>query len=115
MSENNNTNNTEKKNSADDLFKQVSGYFNQAVDIGKKAAGTIVEKLDIEKQKAEIRSEIGHNSREVSRLYEQLGRDYFTAKEKGTEIEKEAETFDHIRSKEKLIELLNEKLDGFDK
>lgn len=115
MSENNNDNNEKKGINGDDISKQFNDFINSAVkvtqDFGKKAA----TRLDQEKQKAEVRSEIGHNSREVSRAYEKLGREYYEFKENNTEMKDETDTFDLIRSKEKLIELLNEKLDSFEK
>lgn len=122
MSENNNNNENnsseeEKKEtgSGDEFSKQFSSFIDSAVksaqDLGKKAA----DRLDKEKQKAEVRSEIGHNSRELSKAYEKLGRAYYEFKENNTVISEEKDTFDLIRSKEKLIELLNEKLDSLEK
>ena len=47
--------------------------------------------------------------------YEKLGREYFLLKEGSIQETDEKETFAKIRDKEKLIELLNEKLDQLDK
>ena len=78
---------------------------------GKK----VMDTFDLEKKKAEISSEIGHNSRDLSKAYEKLGRDYYTAKMAGHDLSSNNETFSLIRSKEKVIELLNEKLDLLEK
>lgn len=107
MSENNNKNDFNK----DDLTEQFNTFVNKAVKTVQTVSKKTAEKISIEKQKAEVRSEIGHTSRELSKAYEKLGRAYFDAKESNTAIELEKETFDIIRAKEKLVELLNDKLD----
>lgn len=102
MSENNN----EK-----DFAEKVNNFKDEAMKAMKETSEYVLKKFDTEKRKAEIRSEIGHNARELSKSYEKLGRQYFNHKENGTEIGGEKDTFELIRAKEKLIELLNEKLD----
>ena len=97
--------------------KDFTERFNTLKDEALKAmtTETVLKKLDTEKRKAEIRSEIGHNARELSKAYEKLGREYFLLKEGSIQETDEKETFAKIRDKEKLIELLNEKLDQLDK
>ena len=51
---------------------------------GKK----VMDTFDLEKKKAEIRSEIGHNSRDLSKAYEKLGRDYDRLNRLELQIEK---------------------------
>ena len=100
-------------------INEITEKVSKAVEDGsKEVLGTLNEKgkqvlrmLELEKKKAEIRSEIGHNSRDLSKAYEKLGRDYFNAKMAGHYLSSNNETFNLIRSKEKVIELLNEKLD----
>ncbi|MDY6034227.1 MAG: hypothetical protein SPI63_01355 [Bulleidia sp.] len=108
MSENN-------KNGFDDLNKTVTDFVNKATKAASEATQGILSKIDLEKQKAEIRSEIGHHSRELSKYYETLGRNYYndivTKKASGNYTD----VMDNIRTKEKLIELLNEKLDTLEK
>ncbi len=103
MSENNNNNK--------DFSERMNAFKEEAKKAMKETTESILKKIELEKRKAEIKSEIGHNSRELSKSYEKLGRQYFSYKEEHTEIGGEKETFELIRSKEKLIELLNEKLD----
>ena len=94
----------------DEMVKKINDYADKALKKTKEAGETVISRLDAEKKKAEIRSEVGHTSRDLSKLYEKLGRAYYNAKEMGTVIDNEKETFDLIRTKEKCIELLNEKL-----
>lgn len=113
MSEEKNTNQEETKEEEkkDEFAEKLNAFKDEALKAMKETVDTVVKKLDTEKRKAEIKSEIGHTSRDLSKSYEKLGRQYFLNKEQGLEIGGEEETFELIRSKEKLIELLNEKLD----
>lgn len=105
---------SENNNNEKDFTEKLNAFKEEAIKAMKETTDTVLKKLDTEKRKAEIRSEIGHNARELSKAYEKLGRQYFTYKENNVEIGNEKETFELIRSKEKLIELLNEKLDGIE-
>lgn len=105
MSENRN-NEFEKKinDMVDDLMKKVN-------DVTKE----VVTKFDSEKEKARIRSEIGHNTRDLTKAYEKLGRAYYESISSNKPMEDMKDTFELIRSKEMLVSLLNEKLEGLDK
>jgi|LAHS01.1.fsa_nt_gb hypothetical protein len=106
MSENNNNN---------DFSKQFNDFVNKAVktaqDYGKKAA----DRVDLEKQKAGIRSEIGHTKKELADAYNSLGRMYYDAKVNNTEMPTEQLTLDQITEKENTIKELNDKLDALGK
>ena len=105
MSENRNGDFEKKVNDmVDDLMKKVN-------DVAKE----VVTKFDSEKEKAQIRSEIGHNSRDLTKAYEKLGRAYYESVSKGEPMEDMKDTMEMIRSKELLVKLLNEKLDGLDR
>ena len=105
MSENRNGDFEKKVNDmVDDLMKKVN-------DVAKE----VVRKFDSEKEKAQIRSEIGHNSRDLTKAYEKLGRAYYESVSKGEPMEEMKDTMEMIRSKEMLVKLLNEKLDGLDR
>lgn len=120
MSENNNNNNEHQEtnenqeSNGEDFTKQVNDFFNKAVKTaqtyGKKAA----DKIDLEKQKAGIRSEIGHNIKEISAAYEKLGRGYYDAKVSQKEFPDENETIELITKKEAENQSLNEKLSALD-
>ena len=105
MSENRNGDFEKKVNDmVDDLMKKVN-------DVAKE----VVTRFDSEKEKAQIRSEIGHNSRDLKKAYEKLGRAYYESVSKGEPMEDMKDTMEMIRSKELLVKLLNEKLDNLDR
>ena len=105
MSENTNGDFEKKVNDmVDDLMKKVN-------DVAKE----VVTRFDSEKEKAQIRSEIGHNSRDLTKAYEKLGRAYYESVSKGEPMEDMKDTMEMIRSKELLVKLLNEKLDNLDR
>jgi lipid II:glycine glycyltransferase (peptidoglycan interpeptide bridge formation enzyme) len=110
MSENNNNDNKD----FEEFSKKVNEYTDKTVKTLKDLGSKTITYLDAEKQKAQIRSEIGQNNRELTKAYEKLGRDYYASKVTGNELPSENNTFDLIRSKEKVVELLNDKLKGFD-
>lgn len=95
----------------DELTKIFTEFVEQAERTVSEGSRKIADRIDNEKQKAEIRAEIGHLSRDLSKAYELLGREYYNKKVTGTPFTDEAGLFDRIRSKEKLIDLYNEKLD----
>ena len=105
MSENRNGDFEKKVNDmVDDLMKKVN-------DVAKE----VVTRFDSEKEKAQIRSEIGHNSRDLTKAYEKLGRAYYESVSKGEPMEDMKDTMEMIRSKELLVKLLNEKLDNLER
>ncbi len=97
-----------------DITTVIAETADKAVKMLQDSGSKVINILDTEKQKAEIRSEIGHNARDLSKAYEKLGRDYYNMKKTGEAIEGEKDAFDLISSKEKIIELLNEKLDNLE-
>lgn len=105
MSENRNGDFEKKVNDmVDDLMKKVN-------DVAKE----VVTRFDSEKEKEQIRSEIGNNSRDLTKAYEKLGRAYYESVSKGEPMEDMKDTMEMIRSKELLVKLLNEKLDNLDR
>lgn len=106
MSENNNNNNN------NDFSQQMNDLLNKAVktvqDCGKKAA----DRIDLEKQKAGIRSEIGHAKKLLTDSYNQLGKAYYEMKMGTAEMGDEQVLLDQITAKENQIKELNEKLEA---
>ena len=87
MSENRNGDFEKKVNDmVDDLMKKVN-------DVAKE----VVTRFDSEKEKAQIRSEIGHNSRDLTKAYEKLGRAYYESVSKGEPMEDMKDTMEMIR------------------
>lgn len=107
MSENNNGNN--------DFSKQFNEFVNKAVKTAQDYGKAASDRINLEKQKAGIRSEIGHNKKILSDAYEKLGRTYYAYKTAGTEMAEEQLTLDTIGEKENAIKELNEKLDALGK
>ena len=100
---------------ADDFNTKLNDFVDKASKVIQDSSKKALDRIDLEKQKSEIRAEIGHNSRDLTKAYEKLGRAYFAAKEKGTAVEGEEGTLDLIRSKEKVLQLLHEKLTVLEK
>jgi DNA-directed RNA polymerase specialized sigma subunit len=100
---------------SEDFNSKVSEFVEKASKSIEEGGKTLLSRLDIERQKAEIRAEIGHTSRELTKAYEKLGRAFFDSKESGKAFKDDYNTIELIRSKERAIELLNEKLDQLEK
>lgn len=71
------------------------------------------DRLDTEKQKAELKAQISSNQKELSCAYEKLGREYFEMKTNGAAMNDEKDLSDLIREKTKTIDLLRDKLKQF--
>ncbi len=93
-----------------DFLKQLDEVVSKTTQAIQKEGKKALERLDEEKEKAKIRSEIGNTKKDLSKVYEQLGKDFFEAKEKGIELPDFSKALDVIRSKENVIKLLDEKL-----
>ena len=103
-----------QKNKNDEFEKKFNDVLNGFVKKVNDVTKDVVTVVAGEKEKAQIRSEIGHNTRDLSRAYEKLGREYYASVKEGKELNCK-DTFELIRSKELLISLLNEKLEGMSK
>ena len=68
------------ENKEKDFTERFNTLKDEALKAMRETTETVLKKLDTEKRKAEIRSEIGHNARELSKAYEKLGREYFLLK-----------------------------------
>ncbi len=95
---------------SEDFNTKVNEFVDKASRTIEEGSKTLLSKIDYEKRKAEIRSEIGHTSRDLTKAYEKLGREFYEAKTAGKEFEDVFNTFELIRSKEKVLELLHDKL-----
>ena len=106
MSENRNDNDEFEKKFND----MLNGFTRKVNDVTKD----VMSRLSDEKEKAQVRSEIGHHSRDLSRAYEKLGRQYYESVTSGKEMDVK-DTMELIHSKELLVKLLNEKLESLEK
>ena len=100
------------ENRNDEFEKKINDMVDEIVGKVNNLTKEVVTRFDAEMEKARIRSEIGHNSRDLIKAYEKLGRAYYESRSENKEMEEMKDTFELIRSKELLIRLLNEKLDG---
>ncbi len=100
---------------ADDFNAKLNDFVDKASKAIQDGSRKALDRLDLEKQKSEIRAEIGHNSRDLTKAYEKLGRAYYAFKENGSFPEGTDGTLDLIRSKEKVLQLLHEKLTALEK
>ena len=94
----------------DDFNKTISDVTEKVVNAVHERRRKVLNHLEAEQKKAQIRSEIGHNQRELTKAYEKLGRDCYAAISEGRTAEPDAAAIELLRSKEKVVELLNEKL-----
>ncbi len=92
-----------------DYNKKLTDFMEEATKLVQNSSHRMLTRLDKEREKAKMRSDIGNNKKELTKAYEDLGRAYYAIQEKGDEVDTK-ELFDQIRAKEKVIELLNEKL-----
>lgn len=87
----------------DEVVKKVETLSNQVVD-----------RLAYEKQKAEIKSQIGHTSREIAKQYERLGQLYYASLKNHEELHVE-DIVNVLETKQQLLDLLHEKLNSLTK
>lgn len=98
----------------DDFFSKFSRFADKTMKTLESTGKTAWDRLDVEKQKAEIRSEINANQRELSSAYEKLGKEYYEKEKNGSPIEDQQDLFDLIQNKTKSMDVLKEKLKQFD-
>lgn len=97
----------------DDFSRKFSMFADKAKKSMESAGKSAWNRLDVEKQKAELKAQISSNQKELSCAYEKLGWEYFEMKTDGTAMTDENDLSDLIREKKKTIDLLNEKLKQF--
>ncbi|MBR2067499.1 MAG: hypothetical protein IJ875_04475 [Solobacterium sp.] len=93
-----------------DLNTTINEWVETATRLVEEGTKNAKRFVDAEREKNKIRSEIGMNKKELVKAYEQFGRDVYGQIEKGIEMKNRDEMVDLIRSKEKLISLLQAKL-----
>ncbi len=94
-----------------DFEKYISEVSDKVAEFVTEGAKAIKNTTDTQTQKIRIRSEIGQNQRDITKAYARLGEAYYNAKENGAEMSNVNDILELIRSKKKLISLLQEKLD----
>lgn len=89
--------------------KKFAELIDSATKLVQDSSHRALKVLDVEREKAKMRSEIGNTKNDLTKAYEKLGRAYYDIKEKGKDVSVN-ELIDQIRTKENKIQLLNNKL-----
>lgn len=97
----------------DDFSRKFSIFADKAKKSVESAGKTAWNRLDVEKQKAELKTQINSNQKELASAYEKLGREYYDHENNGNSIDDQQDLFDLIREKTKTIDLLKDKLSQF--
>ncbi len=84
---------------------KVAGFVTQSMKVVKATTETQTAKL-------KLRSEIGQNQRDITKAYTRLGEAYFEAQENGAEMSNVNDLLELVRSKKKVVDLLQEKLNA---
>lgn len=103
---------TDWKKTTDDLTKvlnETAGKVAKFVNDGAKTIGTIAQQ---QRQRLELKAEIGEHTRVLNKTYARLGQAYYEAQEAGRSPEGTDDLIKLIQSSKKLISMLNEKLDA---
>mgnify|MGYP000903011882 CR=1 FL=1 len=102
---------TDWKKTTDDLTKvlnETAGKVAKFVNEGAKTIGTMAQQ---QRQRLELKAEIGEHTRVLNKTYARLGQAYYEAQETGCPLEGADDLMKLICSTKKLISMLNEKLD----
>lgn len=91
--------------------KKVLDFGTEKVKDGTK---DITAKLQIERKKLEIKSQIGQHERQMSKAYERIGEAYCKHLETGSPMEAMNDVLEIIRSNKKVVELLQEQLSSIE-
>ena len=93
------------------LFTKV---FNKGVETFETSTKDLSVKLQKEKKKVELKSQIGQHERQMAKAYERIGEAYYNHVENGAEMENLEDIFDLLRSNHKVIALLEEQMKELD-
>ena len=88
-----------------EMFTKV---FNKSVEAFEAGTKELSVRLQKEKKKVELKSQIGQHERQMAKAYERMGEAYFKHLEEGVEMEPMDDILDLLRSNKKVIALLQE-------
>ena len=95
-----------------DFEKQFNDLYDKVAKVVVDSAKAAKSVADVQTAKLKLRAEIGQNERDITKAYNRLGQAYYEAKVNNAEMSDVNDVLDLIRSKKKLVELLQEKLDA---
>ena len=87
--------------------KKIVNFGTEKVKDGTK---DLSSRLQVERKKIEIKSQIGQHQRQMSKAYERIGEAYYKHLETGNPVEGVNDVLEIIRSNKKVVELLQEQL-----
>lgn len=97
-------------------MRDFDKQFNDFADMVSKYVNVGVQKVkdvaDFQTRKMKLQSEIGQNQRDITKAYTKLGQAYYEAKENNAQMSDVEDVMELIRSKKKLVDMLQEKLDA---
>jgi predicted ATPase len=97
---------------ADAWVRNVDEQSDKVVKFVNDSTRDLQKLVQAERRKLELRSEIGEHTRALNKAYVRLGEACFEAQESGKkDLGDNADLFDLIRNKRRLIELLQEQLE----
>jgi len=94
----------------EDWKKELNDFADKAAKAVQAGSKDFMSVMDKERKKVEIRAQIGHHERAVTKAYTRLGEAYFNNVENGASMDSVKDVLDLIKSNKKVVELLQEQL-----
>ncbi len=94
----------------DDLQKQIEELLGKTAKAVNESVNYVANKVDIEKNKIDIKSQIGYHERTLRKAYTRLGEAYYQSLEAGVPMVNNEDLLEVIKTNKKVIHLLEEQL-----
>lgn len=94
----------------DDLQKEIEELLNKTTKAVNESVNYVATKVNKEKNKLDIKSQIGYHERTLKKAYCRLGEAYFISVETGIAMENNEDLLEVIKTNKKVIRLLEEQL-----
>lgn len=99
----------------EDLFKELEQLVDKTAKKLNDGVNQVAAKVSEEKNKIDLKSQIGHHERTVRKNYARLGEAYYNLVVNGTAIENQDDLIEMIKTNKKVISLLEDQLKQFEK
>lgn len=99
----------------EDLFKELEQLVDKTAKKLNAGVNQVAAKVSEEKNKIDLKSQIGHHERTVRKNYARLGEAYYNLVVNGTAIENQDDLIEMIKTNKKVISLLEDQLKQFEK
>ena len=97
----------------EDLFKELEQLVDKTAKKLNDGVNQVAAKVSEEKNKIDLKSQIGHHERTVRKNYARLGEAYYNLVVNGTAIENQDDLIEMIKTNQKVISLLEDQLNQF--